>query len=156
MNSYERLFGAGPRGVFYGVVLLMAAATLEESTGLPGITNNAMLRHIFFGLCTAATVLVVLWSLYSLPVGDRGKELITGGAFRYFRHPLYAAFLLFFNSGLAVLMNNWIYILWALLLIPVWQWNVRAEEKLMLDKFGDAYIAYCARTRRFFPRLFRP
>ena len=153
MNSYQRLFGSGPRGVFYSVVVFLITVTLKDSAGLPPIINSELLRYIIFGGCTLVTILVVIWSLHSLPVEDRGEELITSGAFRYFRHPLYAAFVIFFDFGFAVLLNNWIFIVWAILMIPVWQLTVRYEEKLMLEKFGHAYADYCDQTWRFFPKI---
>jgi len=153
MNRYERLFGSGPRGVFYGLILFLVAFALKGPAGLPDITDNDLSRYIIFGLCTVATLVIISWSLYSLPPGERGKNLVIHGAFRYFRHPLYAAFVSFFNFGFAVLLNNWIYIIWALLMVPVWQLNVRSEERLMLEKFGNSYSEYCAKTWRFFPKL---
>ncbi len=153
MNVYQRLFGSGPRGVFYSVVMFAIAVTIKETAGLPVISNNELFRYIIFGACTAVTIIIVIWSLHSLPVKDRGRKLITSGAFRYFRHPLYAAFVSFFDFGFAVLLNNWIYIMWAILMIPIWQLNLRYEEKLMLDNFGEAYSDYCNETWRFFPKI---
>ena len=42
---------------------------------------------------------------------------------------------------------------WAVLLHPVWHWNIRSEEQLMCDAFPGEYEAYCAKTGRFFPKL---
>jgi protein-S-isoprenylcysteine O-methyltransferase Ste14 len=154
MNIYNRLFGSGPKGTFYGTMLFILAFTLNETFGLPTIINNEILKYSIFILCTLLTLFIVMWSLYSLPPGERGKKLLTTGAFKYFRHPLYAAFVSVFNFGFAVIMNNWIYFIWALIVIPVWQLSVRSEEKLMLREFGDTYTRYCARTWRFFPKFY--
>ena len=153
MNSYERIFGAGPRGLLIGLALLALAWQLESVVGFPSITASYVARWLVFLLTLVGTVLVVVWSLKSLPPATRGKELVTNGAYRYLRHPLYAAFLSCFNFGLAVLLNNWIYMIWAVLLHGVWHWNIESEEKLMRQEFPKQYEDYCQITGRFIPRI---
>ncbi len=153
MNSYERIFGAGPRGSLISLALLALAWQLESVVGLPSITASYVVRWLVFVLTVIGTVLIVVWSLKSLPPATRGKKLVTNGAYRYLRHPLYAAFLSCLNFGLAVLLNNWIYIIWAVLLHGVWHWNIESEEKLMRQEFPTEYKEYCQITGRFIPRI---
>ncbi len=153
MNSYERIFGAGPRGCLISLALLALAWQLESVVGLPSITASYVVRWLVFVLTVIGTVLIVVWSLKSLPPATRGKKLVTNGAYRYLRHPLYAAFLSCLNFGLAVLLNNWIYIIWAVLLHGVWHWNIESEEKLMRQEFPSEYEEYCQITGRFIPRI---
>lgn len=83
----------------------------------------------------------------------RPPPFVTGGLYRWVRHPLYTCSLLF---------------LW---LMPVMSWNLlalnlgvtlyfvigsRFEEQKLLAEFGEAYAAYRRRTPAFLPRLFRP
>ncbi len=153
MNSYERIFGAGPRGSLISLALLALAWQLESVVGLPSITASYFARWLVFVLTFFGTVVIIVWSLKSLPPAKRGKELVTNGAYRYLRHPLYAAFLSCLNFGLAVLLNNWIYIIWAVLLHGVWHWNIESEEKLMRQEFSTEYEEYCQITGRFIPRV---
>ena len=155
MNKFERIFGTGPRGLFISLILLAISAFIEKFFDLLQITNSDFLRYSIFGYLSIITVLIVLWSITSLSPSDRGNKLITVGAFKYFRHPLYGAFLTFFNFGLAILLNNWIYILWAIVLHPLWHWNIKREEKLMEKVFPGEYVEYSQKTGRFFPRLLR-
>ena len=155
MNNYLRIFGVGPTGFLISALLLLVAFLLADSLGHLQISGNDLLRwSVFVGL-SVVTGLVMLWSVISLPITERGKSLITTGAFRYFRHPLYGACLSFFNFGLAVFLNNWIYILWAVIQHPVWHWLIKFEEKLMEKRFPGEYEAYALETGRFFPKLFR-
>ncbi len=153
MNTYERIFGAGPRGFLLSLALLALAWQLESVAGLPSITASYLARWLVFVLTVVGAVFVVVWSLKSLPPATRGKELVTNGAYRYLRHPLYAAFLSCLNFGLAVLLNNWIYIIWAVLFHGVWHWNIESEEKLMRREFPKEYEEYCQITGRFIPRI---
>jgi len=155
MNIYLRIFGVGPTGFLISALLLLITFLLEDGLAHLQISSNELLRwSIFVGLCVV-TGLIMLWSVISLPITKRGKRLVTSGAFRYFRHPLYGACLSFFNFGLAIFLNNWIYILWAVVQHPVWHWLIRHEEKLMEQRFPSEYEAYASKTGRFFPRLFQ-
>ena len=153
MNTYERIFGAGPRGLLISLALLAVSWQLESVVSLSNITTNHFFRWVIFVLTTVSSIILILWSVKSLPPSSRGKELVTTGAFRYFRHPIYAAFLSCFNFGLALLLNNWIYMIWAILLHGVWHWNIRSEEKLMKREFPKEYEEYCEVTGRFVPRI---
>ena len=153
MNTYERIFGAGPRGLLISLALLALTWQVETAFGLPGISDSQAVRWVAFGSSAVGTLLLAGWSAKSLPPATRGKELVTAGPYRYVRHPVYAAFLSCFNFGLAVFLNNWIYVAWAVLLHGVWHWNVRSEEKLMAAAFPDEYPEYCRSTGRFVPRL---
>ena len=88
MNTYERIFGAGPRGLLISLALLALAWQLESAVGLPSITTSHFFRWVVFVLTTVGSIILVLWCVKSLPPAARGKELVTTGAFRYLRHPL--------------------------------------------------------------------
>lgn len=153
MNAYQRIFGAGPRGSAISVALFAVAYFVAPIAGLPEVSSHDWFSLAVFGSLAAVTFALIAWSVRSLPPSARGKGLCSSGAFRFFRHPLYAAFLTFFNFGLAVLLNDWIYVAWAVLLHPLWHWNVAAEERLMRSEFPNEYEVYAARTGRFIPRL---
>jgi protein-S-isoprenylcysteine O-methyltransferase Ste14 len=152
MNTYQRIFGSGPSGALIAATFFVLAYHLEDLAGLPAITRIDSLRYGASLLLVMAGVAVIIWSLVSLPPKDRGRTLVQTGAFRYFRHPLYAGFLSFIDFGIAIYMNQWIYIFWALLLFPVSAWHVRYEEGLMQSAFGEEYTSYCNKTWRFFPK----
>lgn len=99
------------------------------------------------------TLVIIVWSFRSLPTADRGNKLCTSGAFKYVRHPLYAAFLSVFDFGFAIYLNGYIFVLWAVLLHPIWHYLVKYEERTMIDTFGEAYLEYQERTGRFLPKL---
>jgi len=80
-------------------------------------------------------------------------RLVTQGIYRHVRHPMYAAFFLY-SIGQALVVPNWVVgpsyfvtfgILFAL--------RIRAEERMMLEAFGDEYAAYMARTGLLVPGM---
>jgi protein-S-isoprenylcysteine O-methyltransferase Ste14 len=153
MNTYDRIFGAGPRGVILSVALLSVAYYYEITVGLGDIFIIDSIRFAFIIALITFGLILLIWSLKSLPPTKRGKSLVITGAFKYFRHPLYASFLLFFNMGFACLLNDWIYVVWAIGMLPIWSLNVKSEETLMRREFGEEYVVYCNNTWRFVPRL---
>jgi protein-S-isoprenylcysteine O-methyltransferase Ste14 len=80
-------------------------------------------------------------------------RLITDGVFRYIRHPMYAAHLLW-GIATPLMLPNWI-AGFAFLLLSSVQYLVRigAEEQMMLEQFGEEYKRYMDRTGRILPRL---
>lgn len=153
MKSFDRIFGSGPIGLIVSIVLFFIARFLTNYMDTPQIFKENNNIHVYlFVVLTLMTIILIVWSIRSLNPQDRGKKLITTGMFKYFRHPLYAAFLCVFTFGLAILMNNWIYIFWAIALHPVWHLLVMREEKMLKEIFPNDYEEYCKRTGRFVPR----
>lgn len=153
--DFRKTFGSGPVGVIVSLILLFIAYLITRQFSVPRISDNQALLDILFIASIVLTLVIIAWSLRSLPAADRGNRLCTSGAFRYVRHPLYAAFLSVFNFGFAIWLNSYVYLAWALLLHPVWHCLVRDEERMMVATFGDAYREYQERTGRFFPRLIK-
>ena len=80
---------------------------------------------------------------------SRTSDLVTNGVYQYSRNPMYLGFL-FVLMGFAFWVSN----LSAFLLLPVFvlymnRFQIEPEEKLMQDKFGDAYRDYTRSTRRW-------
>jgi len=154
MNNFNRIFGAGPKGLLISLVLLYLSFYLKNLFNIPKIfSDQVLIRQSIFGFLTIISIAIIIWSLVSLNPKLRGKTLVTTGALKYFRHPLYAAFLSFFNFGLAILLNNWIFIVWAIILHPIWHLLVEGEEKALETIFPREYEEYCKKTGRFFPKL---
>ena len=91
------------------------------------------------------------WSV-TLEVREQHR-LITDGIYRSVRHPMYMALLLY-SVGQALVIPNWVagpsyFIAFGIL----FAFRVRAEERMMLDEFGDQYAEYAARTKRLIPRV---
>jgi protein-S-isoprenylcysteine O-methyltransferase Ste14 len=76
-------------------------------------------------------------------------SIVTTGPFRYSRNPLYVALALLF-LGLGLALNTW----WGPIvlgpLLVVMHWGVIAREERYLErKFGDDYLRYKSRVRRY-------
>lgn len=89
------------------------------------------------------------------PQIQKGQTLVTSGAYKYVRHPLYAAHILWAVAQV-LLLHNWIAgFSFLVVSIPFYMFRVSHEEKMMLDNFGDEYRKYMKRTGGVIPRLKR-
>src|SRR5712692_7979515 len=89
------------------------------------------------------------WSI-TLEVRDQ-HQLITQGVYRRIRHPMSSALALYAVAHVLVI-PNWVAGPSNLVAFAVlFALRVRAEERMMIEQFGDEYTAYVARTKRLVP-----
>ena len=83
----------------------------------------------------------------------RDQELITTGIYARVRHPMYLS-LIVFALGESLLIPNWVAgpacLIGCIVLAGL---RMRAEERMLVERFGKAYRDYAARTPAIFPRL---
>jgi protein-S-isoprenylcysteine O-methyltransferase Ste14 len=77
-------------------------------------------------------------------------ELVTDGAFRLIRHPLYLSILLLWTGG-TLALASWLMAMCTTALVPLFIARSRLEERMLLRHFGDAYAAYMARVPMLLP-----
>lgn len=108
------------------------------------------------------TLAFFLWSFRSLGSNYRGgvglhagHELVTSGAYRWVRHPIYIAFVAIMLLVM-LLSANWILGLSGLLLVTsIAAARIPTEERELRERFAGAWDAYSDRTGRVLPRLVR-
>jgi len=115
------------------------------------------LLQLFGLVLTAAGYFIFIWSVVA-----RGKyavswemtenhRLVTWGPYHYVRHPSYLGYFLMF-FGLFFLWSN-LFTLVPLVAIPGYFRITLEEEKLLVQRFGDAYVDYQRKTGRFIVKL---
>lgn len=137
-------------GVFM-VLWILDSFVLHRSTFLAN-TIPLALRLIILGVALI-TAFYLFKSGHVVVTGDqRPTDVVSSGAFRYVRHPLYSGSILVY-FGLTVSTASLFCL--ALLVVIVLFYNFIAgyEEKLMEAKFGQAYVAYQKNTGKWIPHL---
>ena len=119
-----------------------------------------LLPLIAGGLCYALALWLlarVAWNLgkFWSPTLQLKKnhQLVTKGVYRRIRHPMYLSLLLF-SAGNALALPN--YVAGPSLLVAMFvviAFRVPAEERMLLEEFGEEYEAYSNRTYRLIPGL---
>ena len=80
-------------------------------------------------------------------------RLIVQGVYRYIRHPMYAALFLY-SIGQALVLPNWLVGPSYLVAFGIlFAFRIGAEERMMLETFGDEYAAYMAKTKLLVPGI---
>jgi protein-S-isoprenylcysteine O-methyltransferase Ste14 len=140
------------------VAVVAVAWTLGRIAPLswPGVEDGPA-RVVGLGI-GAAGVALLIWSTVTLnrhgttvrPSGAASTHLVTDGPYRFRRNPIYIADVLML-LGVAELTHNVWYVIVAALFIPLVTWlAILPEERHLEARFGDAYRAYKASTRRWF------
>jgi len=154
MTKIKRLFGSGPRCIAIGALFLTLVYCAEIYLELPKMPISDFTSQLIFGIAIILTCIGLLWAVISLPINKRGKELVTHGAFRYVRHPLYASFLDFFVFGLAFYFKSYALIFAGIALFFICGKLVEKEEKYVLTLFGEKYEEFRKNTKKFIPRIY--
>ena len=80
----------------------------------------------------------------------RVERLVTHGAFRFRRNPIYMGEVLVFLGLAQATGNIWMAIMAPLFALGVFALAILPEERHLEARFGDAYVDYKAGTRRWF------
>jgi len=87
------------------------------------------------------------------PALRKEHELITGGVYKFMRHPMYSAHLIWAIAQIMIL-HNWIAgYSFLIVQIPFYLVRIKNEEAMMIEQFGGVYKAYMEKTGRLFPKL---
>jgi protein-S-isoprenylcysteine O-methyltransferase Ste14 len=121
----------------------------------PGLDDIAA-RVIGLGLGAAGLALIA-WGFLTLRRAGttimpnrRADRMVTNGAFGFRRNPIYMGEALVF-LGLAELTHNiWFAIAAPLFAIAILVLAILPEERHLEERFGQAYLDYKERTRRWF------
>jgi len=152
-KPFDRVFA---RFYTLGLVALLLVAGLDAGrfgwSTLPGWS-------IFPGAALFALGdIPMVWALMTNPhlettvriQGDRGHRVITGGPYRFVRHPMYAGLLIAF-AGMPLVLGS----LWSFLPVSFMSallvWRTAREDETLKQEL-DGYRSYADRTRyRLFP-----
>jgi len=89
------------------------------------------------------------WSI-TLQVREQ-HQLITHGVYRWVRHPMYLAILLFSLGQLLVIPNWFVGPSYGVAMLLLVAFRMGPEERMMREQFGKEYEAYMASTKRLVP-----
>ena len=102
--------------------------------------------------------ILMYWTLNSLGknltdtvVTRSNATLVTDGPYRWVRHPFYFTTALVMAS-VTILTANWLIGLGCIVVLAMLAIRTPKEEQALIDRFGQPYLDYMARTGRFIPR----
>jgi protein-S-isoprenylcysteine O-methyltransferase Ste14 len=116
----------------YSIFLPMKLGTIWFYAGLPIALIGLM----------AYTIVLINWD--TTPINSE----ISRGLYRYSRHPMYLTMFVFL-LGLGILTASWVMLLFFIVFVVGCAAYTNAEEQSCIEKWGDSYRGYMARTPRW-------
>lgn len=116
----------------------------------------------YAGVAVFLVACVIRWWAYS-SIGSyfsprislyKGHQLITTGAYRQIRHPLYLGMLLELFS-ISLMFSSLVGVFLTIILaIPAIVYRIRLEEAMMADAFPGEYAQYCSSSKKLIPFIY--
>lgn len=150
----EHPFGDAGQLILLGLFLVVWAGDsffLHKSTFVSGYVPLSI-RLVILGLILITGAYLFMSGHVVVAQEERPASVVSAGAFRYVRHPLYLGAILFY-LGLAISTAS----LFSLLLLAViflfYNYIATYEERLMEIKFCEDYVSYKKRSGKWLPML---
>jgi len=119
------------------------------------VISIAGMVFILVGLAIRWTAVLTLKAFFSSNVHIQvGHQLINKGIYKIIRHPAYAGSLTSF-AGLGMTFSNWLSSM--VIFVPIlfaFLHRIKIEEQALVGHFGNDYIHYCEKTKRFIPKIY--
>lgn len=137
---------------------ILAGVGLQRLWPLPaGFLPGAPLRQwIGWGIIAAAVLVLGLWPVVLFRRSGQSElpwrptpSIIEAGPFRMTRNPMYLQMVLICIGFGVVFANPWILLLTPACAWALYHWAIRHEEAYLERKFGQAYLDYKHRVRRW-------
>ncbi len=144
----------GDEGQIIAVIVFLAAWVSDSFfIHVPTVFTNILplyVRLVISGLLLLIAILLYRSSHFIVQHEQRPNYVVTQGAFRYVRHPLYLSSLVFYLALVISTLSLPAFVFW--IMVFVFYNDIAGyEEQLLLRKFGDAYQTYIQQTGRWLP-----
>lgn len=163
--AFEFFYMATPFALYLYGAYLPALGTLSAIPGAQDLSSFFLPHYV-----TASSSVIVRWhevagialflaglcafalaagQVYHAKLTRRGA--VTGGIYRFIRHPQYAA-LAVGGLGLLLLWPRFLVLILFVTMLFAYAWLARVEERECERKFGNQYRVYLVQTGGFVPR----
>ena len=150
----EHPFGDSGQFLLLGVFLIVWAGDsffLRWSTFLSDYVP-LYIRLIILGLSLITALYLFMSGHVVTSHEHRPEGILSTGAFRYVRHPLYLGSILFY-LGLAISTASLFSLTMVVVIFFFYNHIASYEEKLLEDRFPDEYRNYKIRTGKWMPLI---
>ncbi len=150
----EHPFGDAGQLILFGLFFLVwdgDSFFLHLSTFLSAYVPLFIRLAVLVILCAIALYLFKSGHV-ALEGEQRPERVITAGAFRVVRHPLYLGGMLIY-LGMAIATLSLLSLAVFVVIFVFYNYIASYEEKVMEEKFGEEYRKYKEKTGRWIPKL---
>lgn len=153
----EHPYGDAGQLILLGLFLVVWAGDsffLHKSTFVSDYVPLSI-RLVILGLALIIGVYLFKSGHVVVSHEERPTSVVSTGAFRFVRHPLYLGAILFY-LGLAVSTASLFSLLLLVVIFLFYNYIAGYEERLMEIRFGEDYVSYKNRTGKWAPRIGGP
>lgn len=160
----EILFMVSPFAAYYYSIYATPLNALQEFQATAWLTMYILPHFSYSDSWLANGLILVSWPLILTGIvlfilgfcqiywsKFTGKGAVEVGLYRYIRHPQYVA-LAIIGLGTSLYWSRFIVVIAFVSMLCIYFFLARVEEEICLDKFGNSYRDYVARTGMFLPR----
>lgn len=144
MNNKMKITGVAPLIAAPTFAYLIIAVVVSYYTNpLFSIVNNGSNILVYAGiaLIIPGIIMVAACGRRLLKSFDKNK-LMTDGLYKFFRDPMYVAYLIFVIPGICLLFNSWLVLTTVILNYVLYSTFIKREHKYLEEKFGAEYKEY--------------
>src|SRR5690242_10958795 len=135
-------------GVLAGGMAINTVVALPLDGRPATAVAGALITTLGLALALAGVVAVIRHRTTIVP-HHPVATLVTGGAYRLSRNPMYTGLAIVY-LGVALLLGSWWPLaLWPLVIVAVRRLVIRPEEHYLTQRFGQTYTDYQRRVRRW-------
>ncbi len=159
----QKYFSSLEKVMTASIALIIAAHILFYSQT---VLTNPMINLNFFmidlsgfiigisGLILCRAAQVTIGKSWRVGIDEHAKPgLITNGIYNYIRNPTYTG-LFILCAGVWIINPTVLFSFWILAFFLMMEFQVRCEEEYLEHQYGDLFLEYFKRTKRYLPFLF--
>jgi protein-S-isoprenylcysteine O-methyltransferase Ste14 len=148
-------WGVGPQ---FAVMSLIYAAIVFTIQDIVFSEVRFVIYSTLINIILGILFIVIGLIIFFIPAFTIDKYFYEGklykkGVYAYLRHPIYASWISFVVPGIVILRGSILGITIPIFMYLIFRALIPAEEKYLIDKFGDEYIEYKSRVWAVFPKL---
>ena len=133
-----------------GIIVLLANSVFphQRQPVLDGVLNAAGMGLILFGFLFRISA-----RGYKEENTSNGNALVKTGPYAVIRNPMYFGTFIIGTGVVVMLLELWLFFLFAAVFFMIYIPQMKKEERVLLEKFGQEYKEYCRLTPKYFPRF---
>ena len=135
--------------VTYGIVAVQLVSIAFDWSLFPFWLRSSGVLLGAAGTAIFAAAVLTMQESWRAGIPENEKtRMITGGIYQYSRNPAFLGFYLMY-AGILLLFFNWLLLFFTILAVYMLHRQILQEEQYLSVVFGDEYLEYKKRVRRY-------
>ena len=156
MNAKQMTrWGIGPKFTIISLIYAAIVFTIQNTllSEFRFVIYSTLINKILGVVLILIGFVIFLIPAFTIDKYFYEGKLCTKGVYAYLRHPIYAAWISFIVPGFVIFRGSILGITIPIFMYIIFRVLIPAEEKYLLDKFGDEYVEYRSKVGAVFPKL---